>query len=217
MKIDKNSYGTVVLVYLFSAAVIFCSFYFVNDIIVQSFVTPLVLAFAIWQTLFHMVPRRAINGSATTVTSVCDGRVVIAERIYEKEYMKSECFMISIYMDFWDVHANFWPVDGKVTYYKYYPGHHHLAFKPKASDYNEHGCTGLVTPDGHQIFFKQIAGTFARRIVCYAKPGLEVKAGHQCGIIKFGSRVDFFLPLEAEIKVKIGDVVRASETVIAEL
>ena len=92
-----------------------------------------------------------------------------------------------------------------------------LAFKPKASEENEHSCTGLTLPGGERIFFKQIAGGFARRIVCYAHRSSAVKAGEQCGIIKFGSRIDLFLPLDAELKVAIGDYVRACESVIAEL
>lgn len=92
-----------------------------------------------------------------------------------------------------------------------------LAFKPKASEENEHTCTGILTSEGKDLFFKQIAGGFARRIVNYAKTGLKTSAGSQCGIIKFGSRIDMFLPLDAQIKVSPGEYVRASETVIAEL
>ena len=104
-----------------------------------------------------------------------------------------------------------------MSYYKYYPGKHMLAFKPKSSIDNEHSCVGLTTASGQKIFFKQIAGGFARRIVCYAKNENTAVAGKQCGIIKFGSRIDIFLPLDADIKVKLGDYVRASETVLAEL
>ena len=120
-------------------------------------------------------------------------------------------------MNFFDVHANFWPIDGKVDYYQYYRGRKRLAFSPKASEDNEHSCTGILNPDGQKVFFKQLAGSFARRIVCYSKPGLDVRAGEQCGIIKFGSRIDFYLPLDAEIVVKIGERVRACESVIAKL
>ena len=119
-------------------------------------------------------------------------------------------------MDFFNVHVNFWPISGEVTYYKYHPGKYLLAFLPKASELNEHTSVGIRNKHG-EVFFKQLAGTFARRIVCYAKPGsYEVKA-QQCGIIKFGSRIDMYLPLDAEIKVKLGECVKACETVIAEL
>ena len=120
-------------------------------------------------------------------------------------------------MDFFDVHANFWPVTGEITYYRYYPGKHLLAFRPKASEDNEHTCTCIRNSDGKEVFFKQIAGTFARRIVSYSTIGGLTVAGEQCGIIKFGSRIDIYLPLDAKIAVKPGQQVRACETVIAEI
>jgi phosphatidylserine decarboxylase len=119
-------------------------------------------------------------------------------------------------MDFFNVHVNYWPVSGEVKYYKYHPGKYMLAFLPKASELNEHTSTAISSPYG-DVFFKQIAGTFARRIVCYAKPGSQEVKGTQCGLIKFGSRIDMYFPLDAEIKVKLGDYVKASESVIATL
>jgi phosphatidylserine decarboxylase len=151
-----------------------------------------------------------------TVTSVADGEIVVIEKVYEPEHLNRECIQVSVYMDFFNVHVNFWPVDGEVTYYKYHPGKYMFAYLPKASELNEHTSVGMQSPYGF-VFFKQIAGTFARRIVCHAKPGTEVAKADECGIIKFGSRIDMFFPLDTEIKVKIGDYVRACETVIAEL
>lgn len=217
MHIDKNSYGSLALVYLISLAILIPVAVWVTSPWVLWPVVAFVLAVCIWQTAFFRVPRRHAVGSDTVVTAVADGKIVINEKVFEPEYLKSECIQISIYMDFFDVHANFWPVDGEVRYYKYYPGEHFLAFKPKASEENEHTCTAIETPSGKKLFFKQLAGTFARRIVCYSKPGLKTKAGEQCGIIKFGSRIDMYLPLDADIKVKIGDKTRAAETVIAVL
>ena len=119
-------------------------------------------------------------------------------------------------MDFFNVHVNYWPISGEVSYYKYHPGKYMLAFLPKASELNEHTSVGIKSAYG-DVFFKQIAGTFARRIVCHAKPGLQEVKGSECGIIKFGSRIDMYLPLDADIKVNLGECVRGSETVIAEL
>ena len=119
-------------------------------------------------------------------------------------------------MDFFNVHANFWPMSGEISYYQYHPGRYLLAFLPKASELNEHASTAIRNAHG-EILFKQIAGTFARRIVCYSEKGVVVECGKQCGIIKFGSRLDMFLPLDADIKVKVGDVTKAAETVIATL
>lgn len=217
MHLDKNSYGSLAIVYLLSLAILIPVAVFSKSAVFLWIVTALVLTVCIWQTAFFRVPVRHPSGSGKVVTAVADGRVVIKEKVFEPEFLKCDCIQVSIYMDFFDVHANFWPVDGEVKYYKYYPGEHFLAFKPKASEENEHTCTAILTPDGKYVFFKQLAGTFARRIVCYSKPGLRTESGRQCGIIKFGSRIDMYLPLDADIKVKIGEKTRAAETVIAVL
>ena len=136
------------------------------------------------------------------------------EKVFEDEYLHSECIQVSIFMDFFDVHVNFWPVTGKVTYYKYHPGRYLLAFMPKASELNEHSSIAVKSEHG-EVFFRQIAGTFARRIETYGTVGENVTKGRQCGIIKFGSRIDMFLPLDVKLDVEVGDEVSACETVIA--
>ena len=165
---------------------------------------------------FFRVPSRMTPEGEAPVTSVADGKVVVIEKVFEEEYLKKECLQVSVYMDFFNVHVNYWPVSGEVTYYKYHPGMYMLAYLPKASELNEHS-TIAIKNDKAEILFKQLAGTFARRIVSYADPGTKGVRGEQCGIIKFGSRIDMYLPLDADIKVKIGDKVRACETIIAEL
>ncbi len=217
MKIDHNSYGSVALVYLIGGVLAALLVFFVHNPWMFWPLLVLILLIVGWQTAFFRVPRRFRAGGPHSVVSVADGKVVIVDKVFEPEFMKKECIQISVYMDFFDVHANFWPADGEVTYYRYYPGEHFLAFKPKASEENEHTCVGLRTTSGHDMLFKQLAGGFARRIVCYAQDGLPVKAGEQCGIIKFGSRIDMYVPLDAKICVKVGEQVRACETVIAEL
>ena len=217
MKIDKNSRGTLALVFGCSAVVALIFIFFVRIPWLVYPMLAMLLWVCVWQLAFFRIPKRDRKGSDRLVTSVADGKVVILEKVYEKEYLKQECIQLSVYMNFFDVHANFWPVDGRVDYYRYYPGKHFFAFKPKASEENEHSCVGIVTPQGRQIFFKQIAGGFARRIVCYGKSRGDARSGEQCGIIKFGSRIDIFLPLDAEIKVSLGDYVRACETVLAEI
>ena len=217
MKLDKNTYGTVFLIYVLAAAGILLLLFFVP----QGWIKwPLVLGLVwvcAWQTYFHMVPDRRPVEDGRLVTAVSDGKVVHIRRVFEDVYLKREALMVSVYMDFWDLHANFWPASGTVSYAEYFPGKHWLAFKPKASQENEHFCTAIRTPDGKEVLFKQLAGGFARRIVCYARPGLAVRGGGQCGIIKFGSRIDLFLPVDARLRVKEGDTVRAVETVIADL
>lgn len=183
------------LTYLLSSAIVFCMGFIV---------------------FFSRVPRRRTAEGDNVVTSVADGEVVVLEKVYEPEFIKAECIQVSVYMTFFNVHVNFWPIDGEVSYYKYHPGKYMLAFLPKASELNEHTSMSIRSPYG-EVFFKQLAGTFARRIVCYAKPGEKEIKGKQCGMIKFGSRIDMYLPLDADIKVKMGDSIYACETVIAEL
>ncbi len=217
MRIDRDSLGSLAIVYGCSAALIAVLLCFVHVPWLNWSLVVLVLWVCAWQTAFFRVPRRKRGGTERSITSVADGKVVILERCFEDHFLMRECIQISVYMNFFDVHANFWPSDGEIVYYQYHPGEHFLAFKPKASEENEHSCVGMRTPSGHEILFKQLAGGFARRIVCHARVGGTVRAGEQCGIIKFGSRIDLFLPVDADIKVKKGDIVRACETVIAEL
>ena len=217
MKIDRNSYGSLALVYLACAAVAAALLLLVHNPVVVWPLLALLLWFAVWQTLFFMVPDRRRAGDGHKVSSVADGRVVILEKAFEPEVLKRECLQISVYMNFFDRHANFYPVSGEILSYEYHPGEHFLAFNPKSSLENEHTCVLMRNEDGSELLFKQIAGGFARRIVCKAEPGMKVKAGEQCGIIKFGSRIDLFLPLDAEVKVSAGQLVRSCETVLAEL
>lgn len=216
MRIDKDSYGTIAKVWLMTLIVIALSLWLINPKPVSYSITAVLVVFMAFVTWFHRVPVRTKCEKEGAVTSPADGKIVIVEKVYEKEYLKRECIQVSVYMDFFDVHANFWPMTGEVSYYKYHPGRYMLAFLPKASELNEHSSTALRNGK-NEIFFKQIAGTFARRIVCYSKVGEKEVCGTQCGIIKFGSRVDLFLPLDADIKVKVGDYTRACETLIAEL
>ena len=218
MTIDRNSYGIIASFYIGGAAVIFVLLRYVGIPWLSWPLVAGVLWVCVWQTCFFRVPKRRRCGSSRKVSSVADGKVVIVDMAaYESEYLKRECIQVSVYMNFFDVHANFWPVDGTVSHYEYHPGEHFLAFKPKASLENEHTCTCIITPEGNELLFKQIAGGFARRIVNYAGKVRTSEAGKQCGIIKFGSRIDIFLPLDSKVLVEPGQIVRACETILAEL
>lgn len=214
--IHKDCYGTVLLVWSISLVFAFVILRFIPWTFISYPLAVIPMFFMGFVLFFFRVPNRQSIGADNDVTSVADGKIVVIDKVYEGEYLKSECLQVSIYMDFFNVHVNFWPVSGEVKYYKYHPGKYILAFLPKASELNEHTSTAISSPYG-DVFFKQIAGTFARRIVCYAKPGSEEIKGTQCGLIKFGSRIDMYFPLDAEIKVKLGDYVKASESVIATL
>lgn len=217
MHVDKNSRGTIALAWLAGAIVLTPLWIWVDILWITLPITVFAAVFMCFVTWFFRVPERPAPAGERLVTSVCDGKVVIVEKAFEKEFLKRECIQVSVYMNFFDVHCNFWPCDGEIEYYKYHPGCNKLAFLPKSSDLNEHASSCIKTPCGSSVFFKQIAGTFARRIVCYSEPGHSVHRGAQCGVIKFGSRIDLFLPLDADIKVKVGDELRAIKTVVAVL
>lgn len=151
------------------------------------------------------------------VISPADGEVAANEVVMEKEYFHDERRQISIFMSIYDVHVNFFPFNGIVTYYKYHPGKFLLAFKPKSSSDNEHNTIIIKDSKGREIMVRQIAGFVARRIVCDLQPGEEAMVGEELGMIRFGSRVDVFLPLDADIAVKIGDKTIGKETVLARL
>ena len=216
MIIHKDCYSTIIKIWLAGALSIFLILKFIPWTAVSYFLYTIPLFVMGFVMFFFRVPQRTRVGGENVVTSVADGRVVVIEKVFEPEHLKCECMQVSVYMDFFNVHVNYWPIDGEVTYYKYHPGEYMLAYLPKASELNEHTSVGIKSKYG-EILFKQLAGTFARRIVCYAKPGNQELKGDQCGIIKFGSRIDMYLPLDADIKVSLGDYVRASESVIAEL
>ena len=213
--IDPDCYGTIAVLWAFAIAVIALVCWLVRPKAARALLIVAAAVFMGFVTWFHRVPERDCPGGDRVVTAVADGKVIIVEQAYEGEFLKRDCWKVSVYMDFFDVHANFWPMTGTVSHYCYHPGRYLLAFYPKSSDLNEHATTVVRNASGQEVLFKQIAGTFARRIVCYSEEGMPVSAGEQCGIIKFGSRIDFYLPLEADVKVRVGDKVRACESVIA--
>ena len=149
------------------------------------------------------------------VLSPADGVVAANEVMFEDEYFHEKRRQISIFMSIYNVHVNFFPFDGEVAYYKYHPGKFLVAFNPKSSSDNEHNTIILKDKKGREILARQIAGFVARRIVCDLQPGDKAEVGEEFGMIRFGSRVDVFLPLSADVKVKIGDKVRTKETILA--
>lgn len=214
--IHKDCYGTILLVWLICAPLAYLILRFIPWSYISYPLCIIPMFFMGFVLFFFRVPNRMRVGADNQVTSVADGRVVIIDKVTENEFIKGECIQVSVYMDFFNVHVNYWPIDGEVAYYKYHPGKYMLAYLPKASELNEHTSVAVKSQYG-DVFFRQIAGTFARRIVCHAVEGNQILKADECGIIKFGSRIDMFLPVDAEVKVKLGETVRGSETIIAEL
>lgn len=149
------------------------------------------------------------------VLSPADGEIAANEIVMEDEYFHEKRRQISIFMSIYNVHINFFPFDGEVIYYKYHPGKYLVAYNPKSSTDNEHNTIVIKDSIGRDVMLRQIAGFVARRIVCDLEPGDEAVAGEELGMIRFGSRVDVFLPLDAEVNVHIGDKVRGKATVLA--
>ena len=167
---------------------------------------------------FFRVPIwRKTTMTEDAVLAPADGVVAANEVVLEDEYFHDERRQISIFMSIYDVHINFFPFDGEVTYYKYHPGKFLVAFNPKSSSDNEHNTIVLKDKKGREILVRQIAGFVARRIVCDLQQGDEAVVGEELGMIRFGSRVDVFLPLDAEVEVKINHRTVGKETVLARL
>lgn len=167
---------------------------------------------------FFRCPRRHFPGdTAGVVVAPADGKVVVNEEVEENEYFGDRRRMVSIFMSLVNVHANWFPVDGYVTHVEHKDGNFHLAWLPKASLENELSSIIIKTPQGQEVMVRQVAGALARRIVTYARPNEECYIDEHLGFIKFGSRVDLFLPLDAEVKVSLGQKATGNQTVIARL
>jgi len=166
---------------------------------------------------FFRNPERATPANALHVIAPADGKVVVIEEVDEPEYLHGKAIQVSIFMSPVNVHVNRSPVDGEVMYYKYHPGKYLVAWHPKSSTDNERTSLGIKAMNGQIIFLRQIAGALARRIVCYARPGDKVTQGLEFGFIKFGSRVDVFLPLGTEVNVQLGEKTKGGVSVLATL
>lgn len=154
---------------------------------------------------FRSPHRNFLGNTENVVVASADGKVVALEEVYEPEYLKCNCIQLSVFMSPMNVHANWFPVDGEVVYYKHHPGRFMAAYLPKSSTENERSTVVIRTKDGQLVLMRQVAGAMARRIVTYARPGDEASIEDHMGFIKFGSRVDLYLPTSTTIEVKLGD------------
>ena len=183
----------------------------------------IVLAISILLLLFLLYffrnPKRhfPLDDTDKVVVSPADGTVVTIEEVDEPDYFRDRRIMISIFMSVFSVHANWYPVNGIVKHASHQPGNFHAAFKPKASTENERSLVVIETADGHEILLRQIAGAVARRVVTYCKPGDESRIDNHLGFIKFGSRVDLYLPVDSLVCVKMNQKVTGDNTILAKL
>ena len=175
------------------------------------------IGFYTWIIYFFRDPYRIIHTKDAYILCPADGKIVDITTVYEPHYFKDQRIRISIFMSPFNVHVNRFPISGVIAYFKYNPGKFLVAFHPKSSTENEHTIVVIENDEEMQVLFKQIAGFMARRIKFYAKEGDQVQQGEQCGFIKFGSRVEIFLPLDADIKVRCKEKVKGGISVLAKI
>jgi len=216
MRIHKEGYKIILNSFLIIAAIVAIVFFTTVNQKIEYYVAIAGVLMFILIVRFFREPSRIPLEDSSAVIAPADGTIVIVKDVYEPEYLKCECTQVSIFMSIFNVHINWFPVKGKVEYFKYHPGKYLVAMHPKSSEKNER--TSVVTNvNGTPILTRQIAGYIARRIVCYAKEGNLMSAGDQMGFIKFGSRVDLFLPKDSRIQVTKGQKVKGTQTIIAKL
>jgi phosphatidylserine decarboxylase len=215
MKINKEGHSIIIISVLLAVAITSSCFIWLPTL-AGYVVGAVLLLCCVFTVMFFREPKRDRLADDKLVYAPADGKVVVVEEMEEKEYLGERRIQVSVFMSLSNVHINWFPVGGRVEYFKYHPGKFMVAWHPKSSEDNERTTT-VVDTGGEKILFRQIAGLVARRIVSYACAGDTVEQNAKCGFIKFGSRVDVMLPLDCEILVKQGEMVIGSQTPIARL
>jgi phosphatidylserine decarboxylase len=215
MKIHKEGGKVIPFAYFMLALLDALIYYFLRDYLVFYLLMLASLILAVLIVFFFRVPDRKIDRNISHVLAPADGSIVEIKEVFEKEYFNDNRIQVSIFMSPLNIHQNRAPVSGKVTYQHHKRGVYYPAFVEKSSELNERCSTVFKTESGDEIMSRQIAGTVARRICTYKKPGDFVDQGAEYGFIRFGSRVDIFLPLTAKIEVELGTKPVAGKTVIA--
>ena len=214
MKIHKAGH-----ILLFKAFVLFA---FIN-VLVYAFIPNIIVFRAVLivsgilyllMVNFFRFPNRHIVVKDNTILAPADGKIVVVEETFEPEYLKKQCIQVSIFMNIFNVHINWFPINGIIKFFKYHQGRYMAAYLPKSSTENERTTIAIEATNGQEIEMRQIAGAMAKRIVSYAPVGGKARQNEHAGFIKFGSRVDLYLPLGTKIDVKLGQKVTGSQTLI---
>ena len=214
MKIHKAGH-----ILLFKAFVLFA---FIN-VLVYAFIPNIIVFRAVvivsgilylLMVNFFRFPNRHIVVKDNTILAPADGKIVVVEETFEPEYLKKQCIQVSIFMNIFNVHINWFPINGIIKFLKYHQGRYMAAYLPKSSTENERTTIAIEATNGQEIVMRQIAGAMAKRIVSYAPVGGKARQNEHAGFIKFGSRVDLYLPLGTKIDVKLGQKVTGSQTLI---
>ena len=219
VKIHREGINILLMLLLILAVVNTTAWLFIRPAVLPIILSSLSGAVFLLILNFFRSPRRVYPGKATDdlVVSSVDGTVVALEEVNETVYLKQRCIQLSVFMTIFNVHANWFPVKGEVLKVRHFHGRFMSAYLPKSSRENEHSSVLIATTSGQQVVVNQVAGAVARRIVTYAEPGDDCDINEHMGFIKFGSRVDIFLPLGTEILVKIGDKTTGGITPVARL
>jgi len=216
MNIHKEGYTIITVIFIALLAINLFFYFIFGNVGLYVILFPSLFVFG-FVLRFFRVPKRNPELKSNCIYAPADGTIVAIEEVEENEYLKSRCIQVSVFMSVWNVHINWFPISGTVKYFKYHPGNYYLAWHPKSSTHNERTSVAVERKDGMTLMMRQIAGAVARRIICYAKEGNPAKQCEQLGFIKFGSRVDLFLPLDSAIKVKLNQKVTGIQTIIAEV
>lgn len=215
MKLHKE--GTKIIIYtvLLLSAINLAFFQFLDVPFLNYTLLSISVVLLVLVLNFFRVPLRKVTINDKNILAPSDGKLVVIEQVQENEYLKEKCIQLSIFMSPLNVHKQWFPINGKVEYTKYHPGKYLVAWHPKSSTENERSTTVISSNNGTKILFRQIAGAVARRICNYANLGQTITQKDEAGFIKFGSRVDVFVPINATIKVKIGDKIIGGQTILA--
>lgn len=212
----KEGHAIISISLIITIIINLISSYFLGDLIISKIVgvITLIIMFLILQ--FFRNPKRITELNDSLIISPVDGKVVAIEKVFEKEYFKEERIQISVFMSPLNVHVTRYANSGVVKFSKYHPGKYLVAWHPKSSEKNERTTVVVDNKNFGEVLYRQIAGAVARRIVNYARVGDNVLQGDDAGFIKFGSRVDLFLPLDSKIKVELNQIVKGGKDTIAE-
>jgi len=215
MKIHKEGYKLLITTLLFFMVINAALTFFINSLLVFSVIITISLLLFIFTLCFFRIPvKRKFFFNEKAIIAPADGKIVVVEETEEPEILKEKCIQVSIFMNIFNVHINWFPVSGYIPYSVHHSGRFMSAHLPKSSTENERTTIQIKHNSGKTIVVRQIAGAIARRIACYAVSNSNAKQNDQMGFIKFGSRVDLYLPLNAKIDVKLGQKTRGGQTVI---
>ena len=216
MTIHKEGKNSILIGTAIAAIFIYLIQEYMPNLFIISAILNLIIATLLFLVVFFFrIPKRDFTFNENAIIAPADGKVVVIEEVFENECLKTKCRQISIFMSPVNVHVNRYPVSGTVKFAKYHPGKFLVAWHPKSSTENERTTVVVETEKGEQILFRQIAGALARRIKCYARPNMIANQTNEFGFIKFGSRVDVFIPLDYKVNVTLGEKTQGGTTVIA--